>query len=322
MGPLVSVIVPVYNVEEYLHRCIDSLINQSYLNLEIILVDDGSSDRSSSICDEYAAKDNRIRVVHKENGGQSSARNVAMDIMCGKYVVFVDSDDYISCNMIEKFIDSSLRHNVDVVVADYTIIGNFPKKTKEVNKDYCATGIDIAKAIIRDEYPKNFAWGKLYKSYLFDDVRFPEGRIYEDTATIYKVVAKSSLVYCLSDSLYFYEMGRPNNTTSELISIKALRSYKDGMINCVERISFFEQHPEFQDMKPIVKEHICRWALLAMQVAAVVSLKCTVETLEMVKLRLSEAKIKPYTFALRLAFVSPLLYYWFEKFMKCVRRFK
>lgn len=322
MGPLVSVIVPVYNVEEYLHRCIDSLINQSYLNLEIILVDDGSTDRSSSICDEYAAKDNRIRVVHKENGGQSSARNVAMDIMCGKYVVFVDSDDYISCNMIEKFIDSSLRHNVDVVVADYTIIGNFPKKTKEVNKDYCATGIDIAKAIIRDEYPKNFAWGKLYKSYLFDDVRFPEGRIYEDTATIYKVVAKSSLVYCLSDSLYFYEMGRPNNTTSELISIKALRSYKDGMINCVERISFFEQHPEFQDMKPIVKEHICRWALLAMQVAAVVSLKCTVETLEMVKLRLSEAKIKPYTFALRLAFVSPLLYYWFEKFMKCVRRFK
>lgn len=244
--------------------------------------------------------------------------------MCGEYVVFVDSDDYVSCSMIEKFIDSSLRYKADVVVANYTIVGNYQTKAKakEIEKDYCATGIDIAKAIIRDEYPKNFAWGKLYKSYLFNNMRFPEGRLYEDVPTIYKVVAKSNFVYCLSESLYFYEMGRPNNITSELTSTKAIKSYKDGMINCVERISFFEQHPEFQDMKPIVKEHICRWALLAMQVAAVVSLKCTVETLEMVKLRLSEAKIRPYTFALRLAFVSPLLYYWFEKFMKCVRRFK
>lgn len=324
MSPLVSVIVPVYNVEEYLHRCIDSLINQSYLNLEIILVDDGSTDRSPSICDEYATKDSRIKVIHKKNGGLSSARNIAIDIMCGEYVVFVDSDDYVSCSMIEKFIDSSLRYKADVVVANYTIVGNYQTKAKakEIEKDYCATGIDIAKAIIRDEYPKNFAWGKLYKSYLFNNMRFPEGRLYEDVPTIYKVVAKSNFVYCLSESLYFYEMGRPNNITSELTSTKAIKSYKDGMINCVERISFIEQHPEFQDMKPIVKEHICRWALLAMQVAAVVSLKCTVETLEMVKLRLSEAKIKPYTFALKLAFVSPLLYYWFEKFMKCVRRFK
>lgn len=324
MNPLVSVIVPVYNVEKYLHRCIHSLINQSYLNLEIILVDDGSTDRSPSICDEYEAKDSRIKVIHKKNAGLSSARNVAIDIMCGEYVVFVDSDDYVSCDMIEKFIDSSLKYNVDVVVADYTIVSHYHKKpkVKEIEKDYCATGIDIAKAIIRDEYPKNFAWGKLYKSFLFDDVRFPEGRIYEDTATIYKVVAKSNLVYCLSESVYFYEMGRPNNITSELTSSKAIRSYKDGMMNCVERISFIEQHPDFQDMKPIIKEQICRWALLAMQVAVTVGLKCTTKTLELVKLRFSEAKVEPYTFALKLAFISPLLYYWYEKIMKSVRRFK
>lgn len=324
MIPLVSVIVPIYNVEKYLRRCIDSIINQSYSNLEIILVDDGSTDSSPLICDEYAAKDSRIRVIHKENGGQSSARNVAMDIMCGEYVVFVDSDDYVSYNMIEKFIDSSLRYNVDVVVADYTIVGNYHKKTKEQKneKDYCATGTDIAKAIIRDDYPKNFPWAKLYKSFLFDGVRFPEGRIYEDTATIYKVIAKSNFVYCLSESLYFYEMGRPNNTTSELISIKALRSYKDGMINCVERFSFIEQHPDFQDIKPFVEEDICRWALLGMQVAVSVSFKCTVETLQIVKLRLTESKVEPYAFALKLAFISPLLYYWFEKIMKCVRRFR
>ena len=324
MIPLVSVIVPVYNVEKYLRRCIDSIINQSYSNLEIILVDDGSTDRCPLICDEYAAKDNRIRVIHKKNGGLSSARNAAMDIMCGEYVVFVDSDDYVPYNMIDKFIDSSLRNCVDVVVADYTIVGNYHKKTKvkAIEKDYCATGIDIAKAIIRDEYPKNFAWGKLYKSYLFDDMRFPEGRLYEDVPTIYKVVAKSSFVYCLSESLYFYEMGRPNNITSELTSTKAISSYKDGMINCVERLRFIEQHPDFQDMKPIVKEHICRWALLAMQASVTVSLKCTIETQEIVKLRFSEAKAEPYAFALKLVFISPLLYYWFEKIMKCVRRIR
>ena len=117
--PLISVIVPVYNVENYLPRCLDSIINQTYTNLEILLVDDGATDNSGKLCDEYAQKDNRIRVFHKENGGVSSARNMGLDNATGEYIAFVDSDDYIDKCMYEIMLNSSVQNNADIVVCGY-----------------------------------------------------------------------------------------------------------------------------------------------------------------------------------------------------------
>lgn len=119
INTLVSVIVPVYKVEKYLHRCIDSIINQTYKNLEIILVDDGSPDNCGKICDEYAEKDNRIKVIHKSNGGLSSARNAGLDVANGDYVYFVDSDDYIDTKLVEDNLNLAIEHDADMVCFNY-----------------------------------------------------------------------------------------------------------------------------------------------------------------------------------------------------------
>lgn len=324
MEPLVSVIVPVYNVEDLLRKCIESIIAQSYKNMEIVLVDDGSTDKSPDICDEYAAKDIRIKVIHKQNGGQSSARNSGLDMISGEYVVFVDSDDYVSHDMVEKFVVASLSKNAEVVVASYMTVGDNKQTicSPSINNDYLSTGKEVSKAIIKDEYPKNFAWAKMYKSSLFDGVRFPEGRIYEDTAIIYKVVAQSNVVYCMSDVVYFYYIGRPNNTTSELMTSKAIKSYHDGMLNCVERLDYIKCHPVFSDMKPIVETHMNRWALLAMQVSALCNVKNVCDIRNMMKQMMNSANVKPYSFALRLAFISPLCYYYYEIIMRLIRKYK
>ena len=130
-NPLVSIIVPVYKVERYIHRSIDSLLRQTYNNLEIILVDDGSPDNCPFICDKYAMQDNRIRVIHKSNGGLSDARNAALNVMTGQYVTFVDSDDYIADNMIEKFIETVKLYQCNMVVAGMNIIDKNNQNLKE-----------------------------------------------------------------------------------------------------------------------------------------------------------------------------------------------
>ena len=117
--PLVSIIVPIYKVEPYLRRCLDSIVNQSYTNLEIILVDDGSPDNCPQICDEYASKDNRIKVIHKKNGGLSDARNAGLDICKGEYISFVDSDDWVDEKYIETLLDLAIKENVDIAIGEH-----------------------------------------------------------------------------------------------------------------------------------------------------------------------------------------------------------
>lgn len=224
--PLVSIIVPVYKVEKFIHRCIDSILRQTYSNIEIILVDDGSPDLCHQICDKYASIDPRVKVIHKKNGGLSDARNHALDIMKGEYVTFVDSDDYIADNMIELFMKSIFLHKCPLVACGANIIDAKQNiyDTRSINKSQLFTGIEITKQIIKDKFPHNFAWGKLYKSTLFNDIRFPEDRYYEDIGTIYKLTAKCKNIYCLSDNLYFYFRGRDGNIISELSTNKALKA--------------------------------------------------------------------------------------------------
>ena len=142
--PLLSVIVPIYNVEEYLEKCLDSIINQTYKNLEIILVDDGSPDKCPQICDEYAKKDDRIVVIHKENGGVSSARNLGLDIAKGEFITFVDSDDWIDETMYEKMMLKQAEENLDLVFTRYKTIKNGSiKKIKELTMDIFCKGNDL-----------------------------------------------------------------------------------------------------------------------------------------------------------------------------------
>lgn len=268
-SPLVSIIVPVYNVERYIHRAIDSIISQSYKNLEIILVDDGSLDNCPHICDEYALKDNRIKVIHKKNGGLSDARNVGIDIINGEYITFVDSDDYIATNAIERLIQEIRVQNTDALCCSYYLIDSNGEiyDCRKCEKNFKYTGTDAAKLLINDLFPYNFAWAKLYKKKLFEGIRFPVGRLYEDIATIYKVISKADSVYCMTDCLYYYERGREGNITSELNTNKAAWSYYCGCLNCNEQITFCRERSKFNDMLPIIYKRLHSWSKLCIESA-------------------------------------------------------
>ena len=207
--PLISVIIPVYKVEKYLDRCVESVVSQTYKNLEIILVDDGSPDKCPQMCDDWARKDSRIKVIHKENGGLSSARNAALDIISGDYLTFIDSDDYVRADMLEIMYSRLISDNSDMAVCNYKCFTDngeeeYWDNTYPVNDDI----IDVNEAhrrICFDEYWHYvIACCKLYKSSLFDDLRFPEGKLHEDIFTSHLVIDKCNKVSCVSDALYFY----------------------------------------------------------------------------------------------------------------------
>lgn len=201
MEELISVIVPIYNVEKYLNKCIESIINQSYSNLEIILVDDGSKDSSGIMCDSYILKDKRIKVIHKENGGLSDARNVGLDKAKGEYIVFIDSDDWIDEKMIEILYNIIKKNNSDISICDYFLAYNEEIQTQKEDIEIInLSNIEALKTI----YDKDLgvcmivAWNKLYKRNLFkDDIRYPYGKIHEDEFTTYKLLykAKKNIIY-------------------------------------------------------------------------------------------------------------------------------
>lgn len=207
MSPiLISVIVPVYNVEKYLRKCLDSIINQTYQNIEIILVDDGSKDTSGQICDEYALKDSRIIVIHKENGGLSSARNAGLDIAKGNYVMFVDSDDYVEPQFCEIPLKLALEKGVDIVTFGYNKVfedgHNWYRRTNTPRLIESIEG--IREIIVKNDIIFSFAWNKLYKLSLFNDVNYPIGKIYEDQATTYLLFHKAQRIYVTDAILYNY----------------------------------------------------------------------------------------------------------------------
>lgn len=203
---LISVIVPIYNVEKYLKRCVDSIINQTYKNLEIILVDDGSPDNCPKICDEYKKKDNRIKVIHKKNGGLSDARNVAIDIAQGQYLTFIDSDDYVESNYVEILYDTLKKYQVKLVIADNLIeYDNGKTICNSSYTDYVLTEKETLEKMLWGERDlDNGAWTKLYDKSLFKCIRYPVGRWYEDTATTYKIFDKCDRIAIISFPIYHY----------------------------------------------------------------------------------------------------------------------
>lgn len=218
MSELISVVVPVYNVENYLKKCIDSIINQTYKKLEIILVDDGSTDSSKEICDEYIKKDGRIKVIHKENGGLSSARNVGIDIANGKYICFIDSDDWIEKSMLEKLINIAKNNNFDIVLCDYFIAYDEKNQIQKEDIEYKEySNYEALNKMYDDKLGVSMiiAWNKLYNIHLFDDIRYPIGKIHEDEFTTYKLIFKADKICYSNEKLYYYRQQDKSITNSK-----------------------------------------------------------------------------------------------------------
>lgn len=222
--PLISVIVPVYKVEKYLNRCVDSLLAQTYQNLEIILVDDGSPDRCPEICDRYAQEDKRVRVIHKENGGLSDARNAGIDAATGEYLAFVDSDDYVDAGLYAALMRALLQSG------DRLALCGFQKVTDEgglIKK----TPMRFPARLSEDEFWYQLffpyrdlgtvAWNKLYHKSLFEDLRFPKGAIHEDEWLVHHYVSRAGQVSVVNECLYFYVV-RGGSITAQPLSPRSL----------------------------------------------------------------------------------------------------
>lgn len=205
MNPLISIIIPVYNVEKLLPRCLDSLLNQTYKHLEIILVDDGSTDGSGDVCDEYARRDDRILVLHVENQGVSIARNIALDIAKGDYFGFVDPDDYCTPDMFEFLLNYATESGKDITCCAYFRMKKSGKYFSRCNGSRVAMSREEAmEALVRDEAIKNVFWNKLFTRSVFDGIRMPEKRIYEGTAVLYKLIGNSNGMFLASEPKYYY----------------------------------------------------------------------------------------------------------------------
>lgn len=244
MEQKVSVIVPIYKVEPYLKRAVASILHQTYHNLEIILVDDGSPDQCGRICDDYAKEDNRIMVIHKENGGLSDARNAGLDAAHGEYIVFVDSDDFIAEDYVETLMQCLKKYDADVAMCSYAVTASveLDESIFKASRDETVEVCD-RRELLNNLYDANHkdatyfivSWNKIYKASLWQDVRFPKGRIHEDEATTYKIYDRAQKGVYLHRPLYGY-FTAPSSITRDRFNIKRLQ-WMDALD---DRIVYFE----------------------------------------------------------------------------------
>lgn len=216
---LISIVIPVYNVEKYLDECIQSLQKQTYTNIEIILVDDGSTDNSGMICDKYAKTDFRIKVIHKQNGGMSDARNVGIDNATGKYIQFIDSDDYFKEDLIESLYKDICENNADIALCSHYIVTGNNITTDATYEKRMYTREEVIQEFLLDTKIRAYVWNKLFKKSLFDEIKFPVGRVFEDQLIIPKLFAKADKIILNDIPLYYYRQREGSvlhNQTKEL----------------------------------------------------------------------------------------------------------
>ena len=246
MQELISVIVPIYKVEPYLRSCVDSILTQTYRNLEVILVDDGSPDRCPEVCDSYLGTDPRVKVIHKPNGGLSDARNAGLDIALGDYYCFVDSDDILPEHSLTTLHDLISKHDSDMVIAGFE---RFHGETGEVFFSTESEGI-VTHVYTREEAVKDFyrdgcqSWAVLYKRHIHEHIRFPKGEINEDEAIIFQILENCSRVVVTNQVVYSYRCREESITTSEFSEQKFVW-YR----HCVDNHRWMVQHyPRFVDL--------------------------------------------------------------------------
>lgn len=249
MEDLISVIIPVYNVEKYIYTCLNSIINQTYKNLEIILVDDGSPDNCPQILEDYAKKDSRIKVIHKKNGGLSSARNAGMKIATGKYIAFVDSDDSLNLNMYKRLHELAIKYDADMTMCQLLRVTMdsennivYPKTNNE-EKEEVMSVTEALKAIMVNDNIGSYIVTKLVKRSLFDNIEFPDGKVYEDVATVYKILDRAKRVVFTSEEMYYYLYGREGSITGTFTEKKIC----DSMEAYYGRYKFLvDNYPEIE----------------------------------------------------------------------------
>lgn len=252
---MISVIIPVYNVKNYIERCLNSVISQTYKELEIIAVDDGSTDGSGEICDIYAQKDNRIRVIHQSNHGQSYARNAALDIAGGDYIAFVDSDDFIHPQMYEILTGIMTKTDADMVIADkYTVneseyaefkFENFPDEyIKKIEKVSYEGKEELFTQMDRRSLQLISQWNRIYKKKVFHDVRFPVGKIHEEIYVVHKELWNCEKIVFADIKLYAYLQRNGSTMHSQA---KGYEGILNGVEGYEKRIEFFEERflPQF-----------------------------------------------------------------------------
>lgn len=240
--PKISIIVPVYNVEKYLSNCINSILNQTFKDFELILINDGSTDNSLDICKYYKNIDNRIFIIDKENGDVSSARNVGLDIAKGEYIGFVDSDDYIHPQMYEILYNQIIKNQADISMCEFKRIYEFNKKELS-NKDILNQEIEILnnkEAVFKLAEDNSVVyvvvWNKLYKKNLFNNIRFKEGIIHEDQYIMHRLLYNIDKLVYVKEKLYFYLQRKESIMHSKLgiDQVDYLLAYSD-------RIRFFDE---------------------------------------------------------------------------------
>lgn len=251
----ISVIVPIYNAETSLKRCVNSIINQSYTNIEIILVDDGSTDDSANICDEYAHKDPRIRVLHQINSGLAGARNAGLDSATGEWILWVDSDDYIDVELCETVYLSAIKYNADIVVFGFSkFYDNGEIESFSFEEKSRLLSVSEAMKQLSDKRIGNFSWNRFFKKTLFDSIRYEEGKVYEDIGTTYRLIDKASTIFFLAKPLYYYYQS--NASITHTISLKNIA---DKFEQRNQQYSFLKKY--YDDAAKLVKEELLADAL-------------------------------------------------------------
>lgn len=262
--PLISVIIPVYNVEKYIGDCVNSVLQQKYTNLEIILINDGSTDTSGQICDGYACKDSRIKVIHKDNGGLSEARNFGIDIASGEYVTFIDSDDYILPTFIEYLYDLISKSSADISVCQLinvdeknNILSNGGESVDKVVRG----NTDCMKEYLSGTSIDTVAWRKLYRKDLFKpDIRYPVGKYHEDVWTTYKLIAQCETIAIGCNALYAYRQ-----RTGSIVNSSFSPKHLDSVYGALERQKFIEyNYPALSNLSSVGIIYAANMCLLKM----------------------------------------------------------
>ena len=235
--PLISVIVPIYKVENYLDRCVESIVKQTYENLEIILVDDGSPDNCPEMCDAWAQKDRRIKVIHKQNGGLSDARNAGMKIASGQYMAFIDGDDYIAPEMYQLLSECILSDNSDIAACGVEMVfedGTAPRPLTPEGR-FVLNRDAAMQAVIREFPLKQPVWYKLYKADLIRNIYFPVGKYHEDVFWTWRAVARAEKISVFDTPCYYY-VQRSGSIMAERYSLRRL----DAIEAKQERLAFLQ----------------------------------------------------------------------------------
>lgn len=219
---LISVIIPVYNVQQYLEECLDSILNQTFKSYEVIIIDDGSTDSCGAICDLYAERNERIRVLHTVNQGLSEARNTGISMARGKYLAFIDSDDYVDKTYLKKMYQAIVKTNAEICESNYICVYSdrnvWSRKMEETEEN----SINAIRRLFAPPYLGYVnTWNKLYKRELFENIRFPKGKLHEDEFTTYKLLYEANKIVYINEYLYFYRQ-RENSIMNATFSKKRL----------------------------------------------------------------------------------------------------